>query len=238
LTGESVILYRKVDEVIVDVIKVHSKSYEWRSNMRGGNPNINNQFYAKLNMVYGDINEESEWKRFKSNLILFPLYSTDDLKNLFHEGKGILLIGIDQEFKPTKETYNTRQSRIHLFWINYLLSLPVSLQEAALELLDNFINDRNNLVKWLCTLEENVSNISEPEYCKYIVRVINFSRKSAKEAVKNGTNVSQKGKVLNYKEMVRCKINSLINKERGTSLYAMIREMKRPNLPKKENEVK
>jgi hypothetical protein len=189
-------------------------------------------------MVYGDIKEESEWERFKSNLILFPLYSTDEMRNLFHQAKGILLIGIDNDFKPDKETYNTRQSRIHLFWINYVLSLPISLQEAALELFDNFIKDRDNLVKWLCTLEDNVKKISEPEYCKYIVRVINFSRKAGNEAIKNGSNLTQKGKVLNYKEMVRNKIYSLINKERGTSLYAMIREMKHPNLPKKEKELK
>lgn len=229
LTGESVIFYRKVDEVIVDVIKVHSRSYEWRSNLRGGNHNIVNQFYAKLNMVYTDIKEDSQWERLKSNLILFPLYSIDAMKDFYNQSKGILLIPIDEEFKPDKELYNTRQARIHLFWINYLLALPISHQESALELLENFNNDRENLVKWLCTLEENVKKVSEPEYCKYIVRIINFSRKAGNEAVKDGTNLTQKGKVLNYKAMVRRKIYDLINKERGTSLYVMIREMKNPN---------
>ena len=234
LTGESVIFYKKVDEAIVDVVKVNSTSYEWRSNLRGGNHNIVNQFYSKLNMVYGDIKEESQWEKLKSNLILFPLYSFDDMKNLYDVGKGILLIGIDENFKPTKEMYNTRQSRINLFWTNYMLALPISHQEAALELLENFTTDRNNLINWLCTLENNVKIISEPDHCKYIVRIINFARKSANEAVKDGTNLTQKGQVLNYKAMIKRKIYDLINKERGTSLYAMIREMKHPNLPKKE----
>lgn len=258
LTGESVIFYKKVDEQIVDVVKVNSTSYEWRSNLRGGNHNIVNQFYSKLNMVYGDIKEESQWKKFKSNLVLFPLYSIDAMKNIYYKdefnndedrknadhkdvdrkNQGILLIGIPEGFEPTKEMYNTRQSRIHLFWINYMLALPISHQEAALELLENFTTDRNNLVNWLCTIETNIKNVSEPDHCKYIVRIINFARKSAKEAVKDGTNLTQKGQVLNYKAMVKRKIYDLINKERGTSLYAMIREMKHPNLPKKDLDVK
>ena len=250
LTGESVIFYRKVDEAIVDVVKVNSKSYEWRSNLRGGNHNIVNQFYAKLDMVYGDLTDNSKWEKFKADLILFPLYSTDMMKNEYYKNeyhnteeneneedrknRGILILGIQEGFQFEKEMYNTRQSRIRLFWINYVLALPISHQEAALELLDNFVTDRDNLIKWLSTLEENVKNISEPEYCKYIVRVINSARKTAKEAVKNGTNLTKKGQVLNYKAMVRNKIHNLIDKERGTSLYAMIREMKHPNLPKKE----
>jgi len=254
LTGESVIFYRKVGELIVDVVKVNSKSYEWRSNLRGGNHNIVNQFYAKLNSVYGEIKEDAQWGKFKSNLILFPLYSTDQMKNEYYKdeyhndedrknkdedededrkNQGILILGIEEGYKLDREMYNTRQSRIHLFWINYVLALPISHQEAALELLDNFTTDRDNLIKWLGTLEENVKNIKEPEYCKYIVRVINFARKSANEAVKDGTNLTQKGQVLNYKAMVKRKIYDLISKERGTSLYAMIREMKHPNLPKK-----
>lgn len=233
LTGESVIFYRKVDEVIVDVVKVNSKSYEWRSNLRGGNHNIVNQFYAKLNMVYGDLKEDSQWEKFKSNLILFPLYSIEIMKSLYDNSKGILIIGVDENFKSDKEMYNTKQARIHLFWINYVLALPISHQEAALELLDNFTTDRDNLVKWLCTLEENVKKVTEPEYCKYIVRIIYSARKEGNKAVKDGTNLTRKGQVLNYKAMVKRKIYDLINNERGTSLYAMIREMKHPNLTKK-----
>jgi len=233
-TGESVIIYRKVDEVIVDVVKVHSKSYEWRSNFRGGNHNIANQFYARLNMVYPDINELSHWERFKSNLILFPLYSVDAMKDLFNEDNGIIFIGVDKDFKPDKDVYNTKQSRIHLFWINYVLSLPISHQEEALELLNNFYSDKEKLIDWLCKLEDNNKFIKEPEYCKYIVRVVNSARKKANESVKNGTNLSKKGRVIKYKEYVRCKIYDLITNERGTSLYAMIREMKYPNTHKKE----
>ena len=238
LAGESVIFYRKVDESIVDVVKVNSSSYEWRSNLRGGNHNIVNQFYAKLNMVYSDIKEDSQWEKLKSNLILFPLYySVDDVRNFYNEGQGILLIPIRKSFTPEKEMYNTRQSRIHLFWINYVLALPISHQEAALEILENFITDRDNLVKWLCTLEDNVKKVEEPEYCKYIVRIISSARREGNKAVKEGTNLTKKGQVLNYKAMVKRKIFDLINKERGTSLYAMIREMKHPNLPKKESKV-
>jgi hypothetical protein len=251
LTGESVIFYRKVGELIVDVVKVNSKSYEWRSNLRGGNHNIVNQFYAKLNSVYGDIKEDSQWEKFKSNLILFPLYSPDLMKNEYYKrdylkddedeerkkenrkNEGILILGIEEGYELNRELYNTKQARIHLFWMNYVLALPISHQETALDLLDNFITDRDNLVKWLCTLEENVKKVEEPEYCKYIVRIIYSARKEGNKAVKDGTNLTRKGQVLNYKAMVKRKIYDLINNERGTSLYAMTREMKHPNLPKK-----
>ena len=235
LNGESVIFYKKVDEVIVDVVKVNSTSYEWRSNIRGGNHNVVNQFYAKLNMVYSEIKEESQWARFKSNLILFPLYSVDVMKALFHQGKGLLsLTDLEVDFTPTKEMYATRQSRIQLFWINYVLSLPISHQEAALELLDNFIADRNSLIEWLGTLGENVKTVMEPDYDANIVRIISSARREAKKSAKDGTNLTKTGEVLSYKATIRRKIYQLIDKERGKSLYAMIREMKqRPSLSKK-----
>jgi len=235
LTGESVIIYRKVDELIVDVVKINSTSYEWRSNLRGGNHNVAHQFYSKLNMVYKDIEEEFQWKRLQSNLVLFPLYSIDALKSLYEEGKGILFLPVDEDFKPEKETYKTRKARIHLFWINYVLALPISHQKDALELLENLIINRDKLINWLSTLEENGKHISEPEHSEYVVRIINSARKEAKKSVEEGTNVNQKGKVLKQKEMTKRKIYELINKERGPSLYAMINEMKNPDKKNKKN---
>ena len=228
-SGESVIIYRKVDEMIVDVVKINSISYEWRSNLRGGNPNMRNQFYAKLNMVYRDIDSEERWKILQENLIMFPLYDGDDMKNLYDQNKGILLIPVDPLFKPKKEIYQTRESRIHLFWINYVLSLPIKHQEDALTFLDQLISDRADLAKSLCVLAFNGEKIKEPEYNKHVVRIVNYSRKSARESTKNGTNLSQKGRVLSYKDMVATIITKLLNKEYGTSLYKMVRDMKYKN---------
>lgn len=224
-TGESVIIYRKVDEIITDVIKVNSKSYEWRSNLRGGKPNIKYQFFSRSTMVHAELKDDQTWEKLKSELILFPLYSVDELKSL-HNEIGVLMIPIQKDHKPTKELYNSRISRLHLFWINYVLSLPINHQKEALNLLDDLHTDRNNLVPWLCTLEMNVKDINENDYNKYIVRIITYARKEAKTRVKNGTNISAKGEIVKEKKLISNLIFKLINKEKGESLYSMIREMK------------
>jgi hypothetical protein len=227
LPGESVIIYRKENDLITDVIKINSKSYEWRSNLRGGKHNIAFQFYSRSDMIIGNLENESSWARLQKNLILFPLYEIEEMKNLYNANKGIFWIPIDPNKKLTKELYIRKKDRMHLFWINYVLSLPINHQEKALSLLENWKTDSNNLKSWFHVLASNKTKVfTEPDYGKHVIRIINNSRRNATTSIKTGTNFSAKGDRLSYNETLSRSISSLIETERGESLYAMVREMK------------
>lgn len=223
LTGEAVIIYKMTDDVVTDIVKVHSPSYEWRVNMRGNNPNITNQFYSLLNSVYGDINSSDLWNAFKGKFITLPLYDEQSLKDLYAQNHVILTI-------PSGETssidYNTRDSRIHLLWMNYVLSLPAHIQGDGLNILSNFRTDRNDLVTWLQNLEASNKNIESTEFSERVKGLIISSRKLARARISKGENYSAKGSYMRLPVLIKTTLRNLINKEKGPSLYSLVREMK------------
>lgn len=223
LTGEAVIVYNMVDGVIGDIVKVHSPAYDWRVKLRGNNPNIVNQFYCLLNSVYGDVNSEEAWTALSSKYILFPLYDEQSVKALYEQSQGILVI---PQGEVTREDYSTRDARIHLLWINYVLSLPPHAQGDALNILHNFKTDKSDLIQWLQELEETMPNIEAAEVSTRVKGIISSARRLARQRVANGDNYSARGVYMKLPMVIKSTIRNLINKENGTSLYARIRECK------------
>jgi hypothetical protein len=228
LTGEAVIIYRMVNDHIVDIVKVHSPSYEWRVNMRGNNPNINNQFYSLLNIVYTNIDTTDKWETLKQKLIMLPLYDEQSLKDLYAQNQCILTIPLGE---VNQEDYDIRDSRIHLLWMNYVLSLPFSVQADALNILSNFRRDRNDLVTWLSGIESNTKDIEATELPERVKGLISSSRRLSRERVASGTNYSSKGSHMKLPVIIKSTLRNLIYKEKGPSLYNLIREMKEARKP-------
>lgn len=234
LTGEAVIIYRTVDSHVVDIVKVHSPSYEWRVNMRGNNPNINNQFYSLLNIAYIDIDTTEKWEALKQKLIMLPLYDEQSLKDLYAQNQAILTIPSGE---VNQEDYDTRDSRIHLLWMNYVLSLPFSVQADALNILSNFRKDRDDLIDWISNIEATTKEIESSELHERVKGLISSSRRLSRERVANGTNYSLKGSHMKLPVIIKSTLRNLINKEKGPSLYNLVRAMKearKPALPTTE----
>lgn len=222
LTGEAIIIYRMVNGEVADIVKVHSPSYEWRVTMRGNNPNIANQFYSMLNLAYRDVTSSEAWTNFQNKFILFPLYEEQSLKKLYEQNNVILTIPTG---RVTQDMYSNRDSRIHLLWMNYVLSLPASIQRDALNILSQFRKDRNDLINWLQDIEstKDIENNDFPDRVKSLV--IN-SRRLARTRLESGKNYSAKGCYMKLPILIKSTIRNLINKENGPSLYALVRAMK------------
>lgn len=233
-TGEGVIIYRKENGVITNVLKVNSKSYDWRCNMRGGNPNVVNQFYALLGTTYPELDSDQAWANFQKRVVLFPLYSVNEMKKQFDATKIIVSLST---LPADRKNFANKKNRAHLLWINFVLALPANLQEDALEILDNFEQDRKNLCNWVSTIEKNVKDIDSSQHCAHVKRIINAARKLARQDIADGKNLSAKGGFISLPVMIVKKINNLIFKEKGISLYQMIKEMKQVPKKKENKEV-
>lgn len=237
LTGEAIIIYTMNNGIVNDIVKVQSPSYEWRVNMRGNNPNIVNQFYSLLNTAYVDIKTETSWNLFKKRFILLPLYDERSLKNLYDNTQGILTIPSGEVFK---DDYTTRESRVHLLWINFVLSLPPQLQGSAINILSNFKKDRYDVIKWLQDHESKTKSmaIESIDLHKRAKGIIDVSRKFARKSVDNSTNYSANGRYMTLHTAIKNNIRNFINKENGSSLYGLVREMKyeRKTLQETQNE--
>lgn len=233
-TGEALIIYDTVNGTIV---KIHSPAYEWRVNLRGNNPNITNQFYSLLPSVYPDVNTDQAWNLLKSKFIPFPLYAEQSLKDLYNQTGSVLTI---PSGPASKEQYANRDSRIQLLWMNFVLSLPASMQGQGIEILTQFKKDRSNVIEWLQNIEATHKDIEKEEFHPRIKGVINSARRLARERMSKGENKSANGSIMRLPVLIKSTIRNLINKENGTSLYSLVREMKKPveEEKKKEQEVK
>lgn len=225
LTGEAVIIYRILDGVVSDIVKVHSTSYEWRCTIRGNNPNIVHQFYSLLNMVFPDTQKDPQaWEHLKNKLIMFPLYDVQSLKELFNQNQCILTI---PSGTINKQHYNNRDARIHLLWLNYVLSLPLSCQEQGLDILTNFFETRKAVWTWIQSIESNKRiDLEKSEYSVRVKNIISTARKFSKDRVAAGKNYSKAGTYMKLSVLIKSTIRNLINKENGTSLYSLAKEMK------------
>ena len=222
-TGEAIIIYRMIDGVVSDVVKIHSPGYDWRVTLRGGNANINHQFYCLLNTVYGDVNTPAAWEAFKKRYIMFPLYDEQSLKDLYAGSGSLLSIPVSE---VSQDDYSTRDARIHLLWINYVLSLPPHAQGEALNILSQFKKDRSDVTAWLQELESKTPNIESAEVSDRVKGLISSSRRLARERIAKGDNYAQNGSFIKLPTLIKNTLRNLINKENGPSLYGLVRVMK------------
>jgi hypothetical protein len=252
LTGESLIVYTMENGNIKNMVKVNSTSCEWRVNMRGNNPNITHQFYSLLNSVYADLKTDNsnakqsfgkmgvfgsglEKQRFpitegnaklKQKLVLYPLYDLLSLQNYYKTNNGIINL---QVINDKYASYITRDERIHLLWINYVISLPIHLQGQGLDIINDFHIDKVSVVEWLSSLETKYPNteINSQILPSRAKNIIITARKLANERISKGENYSANGKLIKLPVLIKSTIRNLINKENGTSLYTIIKQMKK-----------
>jgi hypothetical protein len=227
-TGEALIVYTETEGVITDIVRVHSPSFDWRLTMRGNNANIVHQFYTLLNTVYPNISSEETWSNLQKRYIMFPIYEPASIKHFYQTTGYILTI---PQGEISRDDYFNKEHRIKLLWLNYVLSLPPWLQGRGIDLLEEFRKDRNDLAEWIQGLEKQHKQLSDlsiyHERIKSEKGIINQSRHFAKQSVASGNNFTRNGKIIPLPKLIGNNIRNFIYKENGTSLYALIKEMKR-----------
>jgi hypothetical protein len=232
-TGEAVILCRYQDGIVVDIVKVHSPAYDWRWRMRGNNSNIMHQFHLLLNTVYPDQWSEHSESDYRKKFIIFPLYSEESIKQLYEENGVILRI---PNAGGDLKQYDNRDARIHLLWLNFVLSLPAHLQGEALGLQSKFKEQRVAVIDWLSAIEGKFQDIEETEYSVRVKTLITVSRRLSRERIERGENFSRAGVYMKMPVLIKSTLRNLINKENGPSLYALVRDMRREEKQRVEAE--
>lgn len=227
--GEAIILYEMKDGRPEKIIKVHSASYDWRIQMRGNDSNVKHRFYCLLDLVYNCQNTPPSQllNALSSKLVLFPAYEKSQLLEYLEANKGVLFIPDNEEIEFAPEDFQTRESKIYLLWINYVLSLPLNLQRDALGLYESLLEDKKGIAKKLFDIhmgkynfKNKTGDIMDPIFdSKFPLRAKtlisdcrNFAR-SQSQNQKQQTNAIEKN------------INNFINKERGDSLYSLIKKV-------------
>jgi hypothetical protein len=212
-TGEAIIMF-KYNELgnIIDVVKVHCYAFDWRVKLRANDPNPYHRFFDLLNYSYKTLIHYPNLIEFNKNFILLADYSIENLTNLINKDGIINYLAVNT---LTDYQKNDRFYILKIIWLNYVLSLSATYQLQALSYYDKLVNDRESVILWIQRIEEN------PEDIKLSHRTLNIIQ-SARETSNNYKRINNVNQT-NVKDIIR----NFIYKEHGSSLYSLIKLMKK-----------
>jgi len=225
-TGEALIIYKVgPNGHVEDVVKVYSPAFHHRFNLRGNNANLSHQFHTLTDILgHGKLTEKA-WYQFSRQLIVFPPYQIKDIKEMYRSLGAILTL--PQQADINMKDFVNREQRLHLLWLNFVLALPPAQQATALEYLEKYNSDKNELATWLKEYEAN--NVGEAlvnATCEDNVKeFLLAARKQAKMDQSNGRR-SKKGSVMGYPVIIKAVIDRNLDRSHGARIYALVRAMK------------
>ena len=236
-TGEALFI-TVFDEknTLLQVLKVNSSAYDWRSNMRGNEANLNHRFYELIPDSYNDFTKNQVlWNEFSSRYIITPLLSAAVLRTLMDSGieglHGLLSLPEERiDAEGIQIMFGNARGRAQLIWENFVLAVPLQHQDDALDLFAKFNADRDALIEWLITLERQkrsernlIDNLTEKGIdettVKSIQRIIGQARVRVSIDPYKTLTISQA-------------IRGLIDNEFAISLYRMVRAVDRYKNPR------
>lgn len=225
LPGEFVVI-QVLDEEgnLLEVVRVESTSYAWRSTMRDNNPNLCHRFYQLMNGSYINYETPEGRERF---LDLYPILTPHSPENI---NSNLPLVVWPQD--PTyfdSEMLTTRESRLYNIWIAFMMSVPLHRQSEVFGFLSSLNNTRNQIIGWLRKIEER-GKVDSTEFSKRVLNIIQAARSFSERKINQGQDRDRRtGRKISFSELTKFNIRNLLMKEEGSSLYRLSREMTRWN---------
>lgn len=231
------IRFRQGDFVIITasnmMVKIVSRSYKWRQDMRDDNPYIRHLWFKYVSDSYIDGRYTMTDEDFLKKYPLMNIVQLTDLEAM-----------IEHDFTFNVEPYNgnpnavTKSSgaRMHMILQTLLLVLPPKGKVDLLNYYREFFEIRKNIIQWLYKLYRNNEDLSkfEPDpqdtqnqgrrqnRINRIKQIINDVTSFAERRLKEpGLNKRK----MNKDQLVFENISNLIQKELGTSLYRIYKQM-------------
>ena len=223
LPGEFVILE---DTLTGNMYRVESPSYHWRSTMRNNNPNILHRFYELMDYSYLKNSEEDETKYGKA----FPVLTFFDLESLDASVKAGPIVVWPQDTEKEFGIPNTREAKLYNIWQCFLAAVPLSRQQEVVEYYMHMKARNEEIIAWLIQLSEQ--NPDMDGFSKRVKDILSKTKSFAVARVKKGDNFDRKTKKKKgVREITKDNIRNFINKEMGSSLYRILKEMDRYKNP-------
>lgn len=223
IPGEFVIIYKlREDGSTESMIKVESPSYVWRSTIRDNNPNLLNRFYQLIDASY---NFKTEDQR-QSYSEMFPTFTPFDPISISNSMP--IIMWMENTEMDYSQILVNKDSRLYNIWISFMMSVPLHKQYEVFGYLTSLKQSQDELVGWLRKMEDRGS-LDPAEFSRRVLDIVKKSRSFAQQEVKKGNNGNNRNRgykrKLSVKDITRRNIRNFINKEIGSSLYRLVKEM-------------
>ena len=216
--------------------KVESPAYHWRTSMRNNNPNLLHRFFELLDYAHA---KNLDNQKYVEMFSVLTMYNLESLQTVVSTGP---LIVWPQIYNVETSIPDTRDAKLYNIWQNFLISVPLKRQKEVLEFYTYLTTRRDELTNWFCQLseraysrKENMEAVTLTDLSKRSQDILVKTRTFAEDRVRKGQNFDPKTKEKkNVDFWTAVNIRNFINKELGSSLYRLIKEMDRYNNPKTE----
>lgn len=193
--GEFVIIRKNNGELI----NVQSIAYSWRSWMCQNSTDLHQRLYNFIDYSY-----EMDNTKYKNN---FPILKSFDIENIIKEIRE----GPIYEWDLGNEIncLNSPASKFYNIWMCMIMAVPLHQQLDVANLYRRLTNERKEVIS---QLKQN-TNISKEQFEKLPTRARQIIETSKKDAQSSN----------NTKYLTDQRINHYISKERGDSLYRLVK---------------
>ena len=207
--GEFVILHQ-LDPISGEetMIRVESRAYAWRCQLRNNDPNLLHRFYQLVNGSYLHY-ETPEGKAAYD--ALYPQMGAVNMAD--------------------------RDGRLYNIWLAFMHAIPPCRTVEATGFYMQLKSERYQLIGWLSGLGQLapavVSQLCEELQIimpKRVHDILGVALSTANHKLQTKTNFDRQGLRLSKKRMMFDSIRNLVGKEAGASLYRLVRTMKQWNL--------
>ncbi len=221
--GESIMIHHFDDQGrLLGLFKVLSTAYDWRSTMKGEDPNLLHRLYVQINGSYIDTTKPAGLIEYKRRYPVMSRYNVDLI--IEHISSKPFVIWPQQD--PTDELIKTVGDRLYNIWVCFLMSVPIHRQAEVSTMYNQLLSSRSAMIKWLIDLEAS-DDLEDPLLSNRVKAIISLSRSFANKRAAEGKNITRKGKKLSIKTMTRDGIRNLTMKENGSSVYQLVKTMER-----------
>ena len=231
--GEFVIIYSVDDSgEIIKTYKVQSTSYSWRWNTRNNDQNIRHRLYQLSSSVNEIIGTDPE--SFISDFVdIFPVmtpHSIKDLENMIQDSPIIVYPQshnyLDGDYSKLllndADKKNGVEKRFYNIFLCLFAAIPLYMQKDYLGNYDEFIKSRYNLIAWLKNFAIK-GNIPDTDDYRRVRDIITVAKKQANYMKSQPRRADVPN--MTFIQSVNRTIYNFIHKERGESLYKLVKLM-------------
>lgn len=186
------------------MFRIESESYHWRSLIRNNNPNYLHRFFE----IY-----DISLKNSEEYTALFP-----DLTKCFSDFKYMCNF---------PDVISDRDLKLYNAWICFILAMPIHMEMETIGYMDYLLENKKKCAQWIIGLSDSmISNTLDfSKYSKRLADILTKTNQFAENYIKKGAVDLKTGKPKNVHTVRHENCRNFINKEQGTSLYRLIREM-------------
>ena len=215
-----------------EMFRVESVAYAWRSDLRNNNPNLLHRFFELLDYAYL---KRSDDDKFRKMFPILTLYDADSLLQNINLAPIIVWPQNTEIDYSIMSVPGTKDGKLHNIWQSFLLCVPMHRQKEVFGFYEILTTRRNELITWLIETSNKLvsGSLDMSLYSNRAKDILLKTRTFAENRFRQGNNIDLRTKEFKTVEtLTRDNIRNFISKEKGSSLYRLIREMDRIKNPR------